>query len=250
MKRLSRSWLSVPAFGSVLVLLLLSPVVSAGPPLFVAIAPYSTYGGLTFHGSVVLLASGAGANTIVAPPTFNVANGIAHQSQRSTSSGGGSHKIQLWSGVENVSFGCPATCTGGNHTVDILWNVTWAAALNTSCAMTVTHPTTFAGANISLLGFVTDVSTSPHVAVGHGVHTIYVHILQAAGGVAAGTTKLYLLTFVAGLTPGHSYTVTTFVQARTLATSLSGCASSSSVLIGSVIGTVAHPTKLVYIKVV
>ncbi|MCI4330824.1 MAG: hypothetical protein L3K19_03115 [Thermoplasmata archaeon] len=250
MTRIRRSTWAFPAFGLVLALVLIAPVASAGPPLFKAVAPYTTYGGFAFTGSLVLAASGSGSNVLAISPSFNPTTGVAHQSQQSTSSGGGAHKIQAWSGVQNVSFSCPATCTSGNHSVIILWNVTWAVVLNTTCVASPTHLSTFAGARIALYGYVTDVSVSPQVTVGHGTHQIYQHVLQNKGLVVAGTTGLYLVVFIAGLTAGHSYAVTTFVQATTLAASKSGCASSASALIGSPVGSAAGPTTLVYIKVV
>jgi hypothetical protein len=250
MTRFRRSILGLPAFGFVLALVVLAPVASAGPPLFKAVAPYTLYGGFAYTGSAVLASAGTGANVLAIAPSFNPSTGIAHQSQQSSSSAGGAHKLQAWSGVQNVSFSCPASCSSGNHPVVILWNVTWAADLNTSCAASPTHLTTFAGARIALYGFVTDVSVSPQVTVGHGTHLIFQQVLQNKGGVLAGKTAFYFVVFLAGLTSGHSYTVTTFIQATTLAASKIGCASFASVLIGSPVGSLANPTTLEYIKVV
>jgi hypothetical protein len=250
MKRSLRGWIGVFSTGLAFAIIVLAPFASGVPPVFKAVAPYSTYGGFADHGSVVLAASGTGTNVVVVSPTFNVGTGVAHQSQSSTSSGGGSHKLEVFSGVQNVSFVCSLNCSTGNHSVKILWNLTWAITLQTNCSASPTHLITFAGANISILGFMVDKSASPPRTVGHGERVVRVLVLQTAGGIGGSNTAFYALTFaVGGLTSGHSYTVRTFVQARTSATSKSGCSSSSDALIGSPVGSVAHPSKLVYVEV-
>jgi hypothetical protein len=235
---------AVPVVALVGALVVLAPLASASP-IFAAAAPYSVFGGLPYVGSFVFFAVGSGSNSVVLLPTFAVSTGIAHQSQSSTSSGAALHKLELWSGVQNVCFRCTGTCFTGNYTLQALWNVTSDISLATNCTATASHPAPFSSANISLLAFVEDTSTSPHSTVGQGTRTITHHSLLGAGVLGSRVTHLRVLALNVRLTSGHLYTITAFIQAKTLASSVAGCSASSSVLIGSVIGTSSHPTSLI-----
>ncbi|MCI4366815.1 MAG: hypothetical protein L3K08_03590 [Thermoplasmata archaeon] len=249
MARRRGAWIGGPMLGILATLLLLSVIASAGPTIFLATPSYAAYGGASYHGAHVFLASGLGSNAVSPVPTFSVATGVAHEGQSSTSMQGGAHKLQVWSGVQHLNFSCPATCATGNYNITMLWNVSASIYLRTNCSGLGSHPITLASANLSLLGFVEDSSVSRHAVVGQGLHRIYFHALTGPGPYSATVTNLFVLTFALHLTTGDTYSTWAFIQGRTLAVSQPGCGSTSSILIGPPAGAVSGVTTLVHLRV-
>lgn len=236
------------AFVGTLLLLAPSASAAAAPP-FVATPSYAPFGGLHFLGTHVLSASGTGANTVPKGPAFLVATGHDFQLQGSRATTSGTYGVYVWSGVQNVSFTCPASCPSGPHAVTISWTATWAALVNTTCPQNPLGATIMAWANLSLFANVIDWSTSPVTVAGSAFHNLFDHALYAPGQVVVTkTAHPYTVAFNANLVSGDSYTVTAWFYALTYANAAAppGSVCSSVATAGT---GIAHPTILHSIKV-
>jgi hypothetical protein len=214
------------AFALITVLLLAAPLVSAAPPPFTYTPPYKHDGGSVYTGSLVggLV---SGFNKILRNPTFSLKTGNASFSIQSFASTGGDAVLQVWAGVRNISFKCPASCVTGNYLVSVDWNLTWSIHLNTTCGPPSGGSIPFAGTNDSVIAQVNERAKStlrPSPVVGEG-GIVWDESLNHSGSVRFGVhLQNSVMNFMAFLTSGHSYLIETYIIMATdaSASSLTG----------------------------
>lgn len=228
-------------------LLLLAPLAGATSPPFTATPSYAPYGGLPHVGHFVIQATGSGSNHIGVAPTFGVATGIGRSAQRSESVGLGTYSIEVWTGVENVSFSCTITCTTGNHSVTLLWNLTWTAHVNSTCPAPATHVWVHASVLLNLSALVLDFATSPPSVAAINSVPIWAHVITTPVSHSYGTNHLYTEKFPVPLVKGDHYTILGYVLATTYAASVAGAACGSGAI--ATIGSTSHPSVLDEIKI-
>ncbi len=228
------------ALGAVL---LLVPIAGATSPPFTAMPSYARYGGLPHIGHFALTASGSGSNRIGVGPRFNVTTGYGRSAQRSESVGLGTYSIEVWTGVENVSFTCAAPgCATGKPTVYVGWNLTWTAHLNSSCPASATFAWVHSSVVLNLSALVLDLSTSPYSVAAINSQTIWSHAITTPVSKSFGRTQYYRERFKVPLVQGDSYTILAYVLATTYAHSVAGAACGSGAV--ATIGASTHPTQL------
>lgn len=227
-------------------LILLSPLAGATSPPFVATPSYAPYGGLHFDGSKVLAATGSGYTKVVVVPTFKVSTGVVREAVRSVANASAVYGIGAHAGLENLSFGCPASsCSSGSYNVTINGTGAWGAILNSTCPGTATHPSVVANVTVAVVAEVLDQSTVPVSKVGNHTAIAYHHELFGKGKVTAGMTKIpFNIIFSASLTSGSSYTVQFWFLVSTWAAGVTpigtACTSWASASIGTTGTTVVH----------
>jgi hypothetical protein len=219
---------------------------SASPP-FTATPSYAPYGGLAFVGHSIGFSTGTGSNKVPVAPSFKVASGRDRQSQLSQSIGSGTHSVDVYSGLENLSFFCAARCANGTYRVTVDWNVSWYAHLNSSCPGVSSGAVVLAAINMSYIASVVD-ETNASIA-GTGLVTLYSHSLSVAGKATGGkATTPYPLKFTASLTHGSSYTIVTYFEVLTWAEAAGGvtavCSSTANARIGVVTATTLESIKI------
>lgn len=231
-------------------LIVSSTAAAVATPPFTATPSYAAYGGLPTVGQTSVTSSGTGSNTVGTPPSFSVATGFDKQGETSISSGTGKHAMEVYSGVENVSFVCSgANCTNGTVYTSIAWNASWGAHVGTTCRGNSTNSSVFASVALAIFASVVDESTYPATVAGSLVLTLFSHSLSSPGSITGGKiSHLYVLKFKTALVKGDSYTVLTYFEAyaSTVAASSASavCSSTAVERVG-----VHHPTVLEWIKV-
>jgi hypothetical protein len=219
-------------------------------PPFTATPSYAAYGGLPIVGHSSVTATGKGSNTISVAPAFAVATGADKQAATSISSGSGKHAIEVFSGVQNVSFICGGVnCSNGTFYTSIEWNASWYAHIGTTCPANSSGTTLYSTIALAIFASVIDQSTSPISTAGTMTMTLFSHNLYSSGSMThAKTSHLYLLKFKTTLVKGDSYTISTYFEAYsyTVAASPAGavCSSTATERVG-----VLSPTILEWIKV-
>ncbi len=212
--RMQRVTWGALGFALVGTIVLLAPLAAATSPPFTATPSFARYGGLRLTGHSVGSAVGSGSNKILSAPSFVLNTGRDRQGQESLASGSGTYSMEIYTGVQNVSFTCGSACATGSHTITIVWNVSWSIGLKTTCVGN--GSVAFAAIGLGLQAAVEASSTA--TVVGSKVLYLYDHGLTTSGtAVAAKKTHAYVLTFTASLTKGTSYTVETMVQSATYA---------------------------------
>jgi hypothetical protein len=227
-----------------------SMTAAVATPPFTATPSYATYGGFAIVGHSSVTAIGSGSNTIGTAPHFTVATGADRQAESSSSSGSGKHAMEVFSGVQNVSFVCGGpNCANGTYITSIEWNASWYAHIGTNCPANSSGSTLYSTVALGIFASVIDQSTSPITVAGTVTLTLFSHNLYSSGSMTnMKISHLYLLKFKTTLVKGDSYTIQTYFEAYayTVAASPAGavCSSTASESVG-----VHHPSVLEWIKV-
>lgn len=242
----------VGAFVIIGTLLTLVPVTSgiATPP-FTATPSYATYGGLPIVGTSSVISTGTGSNSIGTPPSFTVATGSEMQAELSKSSGTGKHAIEVYSGVQNISFVCSGTnCANGTYYTSVEWNASWYSRVYTNCPGNSSGATLYSSVALGVLASVIDETTSPASVAGTLTLTLFTHSLYAAGSVTgAKISHLYLLKFKTALVKGDSYAIVTYFEAYAFTMAASPASAPCYSAAVERIGVLSHHTVLEWIKV-
>jgi hypothetical protein len=199
--------LGVGAAATVLVLL---PLLAAAAPILYLTPPYVP-NAVPLVGITNTASSVCSTYTVVVPPSFNVATGVALQNSQhavtstSTCTAGASYG-QLIAGVQDIDF--HFTGTGGAYTVTMSWTLTGSIQLSTSCAA----PTVASAmAEVSLNGSMTDYTSVPPASIGSSTTIPYSGGVSTCGSGASYTPSnhVYTVTFPVTLSSGSNYHLST-----------------------------------------
>ncbi len=231
------------------VIIVLSPVTSAAQasfsPPYKLTAPFGTHGSRAFNGTLSAASRGSCTDTIVTPPRFTPSNGSENQSTQSRSSGGGYCGVEVWAGLQNLTFYCNARCASTSPTtVRATWVVSWNYYVSSTCGNGRAGVTGAYELRASLV--LDDVTNAPSRLVEERNTTItkvVLHGVLAGRGNPGNATKVVYLDLKTTLVAGHTYVLDTYLTSSTYAHS-SGLCSSAAVLGVDGAPSVPFPTAL------
>jgi len=188
-------------------MLVLLPALASAGPIYSWGAPYPAPSKALYatHTST----SGCGSATITTSPFFDPRTGMTLESSvgktvLTSTCNSGTGYVQLSSGIQNIKF--VFSSTTGSYSVSMSWTVTADVQESTFCTAA-----TFlrAYSQVSLNGSVTDDSTVPASNAGSGTAILYTAAVTTCNGYSSFTpsSKVYTVTFTAGLVSAHIYTV-------------------------------------------
>jgi len=217
-------------------------------PPFTATPSYVPYGGLADTGTGSVTATGTGSNTVGTPPAFKATTGVDKQAESSKASGSGTYAMEVYSGVQNISFVCSGpNCVTGTFVTSVEWNASWYAHVATNCPGNSSHSIILASLAMSILLSVVDQTTS--TVVGSTTHPLFNHGLAAPGAATGGkASHLYILKAKTALTKGHSYTIVTYFEAYAYAKAYGGAAAACKSIAAERVG-ILNPTVLEWVSV-